>query len=185
MLAPTSLVHLPASWGKEQAAPQTPESVHQEGEQTRLAIIESISRKANGGQEIPIPPEVIHQLIDSLHDSSFEVRLRAIDALMGIGTGAEDAISPLVELLQDGKQPAELRREAVKAIQSIYAGLAIDGLDKSLQDSDRVVRSNAAVALGSVEEKARQALPTQGSLEVMQSSAPELVLASPAAPVTP
>ena len=160
MLAPTSLVHVPASWGKEQAAPQTPESVHQEGEQTRLAIIESISRKANGGQEIPIPPEVIHQLIDSLHDSSFEVRLRAIDALMGIGTGAEDAISPLVELLQDGKQPAELRREAVKAIQSIYAGLAIDGLDKSLQDSDRVVRSNAAVALGSVEEKARQAVPT-------------------------
>ncbi|MCS5698036.1 HEAT repeat domain-containing protein [Cyanobium sp. FGCU-52] len=159
MITPTLLAQAPASWGKEQAVRQTLESSQQDGEQSRLAIIETLSRKANGGQENPIPSGVVPQLIEGLHDTSFEVRLRSIDALMGIGTGAEDAILPLVDILQDPNQPVELRRQAVKAIQSIYAGLAIDDLDKALQDSDRVVRSNAAGALGSIEEKSRQAVP--------------------------
>ena len=79
-----------------------------------------------------------------MHDTTIEVRLRAIDALHGIGTGAEDAVYPLIDILRDPRQPVDLRRHAVIAIRSIYADLALVQLSGALRDSDRVVCSNAA-----------------------------------------
>ncbi|MFN9621278.1 MAG: HEAT repeat domain-containing protein [Cyanobacteriota bacterium] len=98
-------------------------------------------------------------LLAALQDPDAEVRFRAIDALNGIGTGAEEAISPLVDILKDPQQPVDLRRHAVMAIRSIYAGLALNPLQSALSDADRVVRSTAAGALGSTREKAQMAVP--------------------------
>ncbi|MEY4805970.1 MAG: hypothetical protein RLZZ206_359, partial [Cyanobacteriota bacterium] len=98
-------------------------------------------------------------LVEGLHDRNIEVRLRAIDALNSIGTGADDAILPLIDILRDRRQPADLRRHAVIAIRSIYADLALEQLAGALGDTDRVVRANAAGALGSTREKAKMAIP--------------------------
>lgn len=164
MIIPACLVRAPECWGMNKQAERSLAFEQQAGVEASLAKIEDLSRKANAGQKVPIPPEVIHQLIESLHDSNFEVRLRAIDALNGIGTGAEEAISPLVDTLQDRSQPADIRRHAVIAIRSIYAGLALEELNSSLTDSDRVIRSSAAGALGSIREKALKAVPQLISL---------------------
>jgi len=159
LILPAGLVRPPASLSQTSKTVSPLATGSAAGLGSRLATIETLSRKANAGQEVPIPAGVIPQLVEALRDSNSEVRLRAIDALNGIGTGAEDAISPLVDILRDRNQPADLRRHAVIAIRSIYAGLAVKELSGVLRDSDRVVRSNAAGALGSTREKALIALP--------------------------
>ncbi|MFN9644345.1 MAG: HEAT repeat domain-containing protein [Cyanobacteriota bacterium] len=121
--------------------------------------MEALSRKAEAGQVVPLPADVMPGLVTALHDPNPEVRFRAIDAINGIGTGAEEAISPLVDILKDLQQPVDLRRHAVMAIRSVYAGLALNPLNAALSDSDRVVRGSAAGALGSTREKARMAVP--------------------------
>jgi HEAT repeat protein len=164
ILAPACLLNASASLAVDQQAQSSISVADQPGVKEKLATIDHLARIANAGQDVPIQPGVIDQLTKALHESDGEVRLRAIDALNGIGTGAEDAIPHLIAILQDKSQPVDLRRHSVIAIRSIYAGLAFDPLNNSLKDSDRVIRSSAAGALGSIREEARNAVPQLISL---------------------
>ena len=159
LIMPAGLLRPPDSVSQTTMAATPITAGSASGVEVRLATIEALSRKANAGQGELIPADVIPKLVGGLHDTNIEVRLRAIDALNGIGTGAEDAVYPLIDILRDPRQPVDLRRHAVIAIRSIYADLALVQLSGALRDSDRVVRSNAAGALGSTREKARMAIP--------------------------
>ena len=161
---PSSLALAPSSWSQEKASETKQGQLRSPDIQKRLDDIEFLAEKAGAGQEIPIQPEVIKQLVGALKDPNLEVRRMAVDALTGIGTGAEDAVEPLADILQDQKQPADLRRNAIAAIQSIYAGYAVKPLIKALDDPDPDVRGKAAIALGSIREKAKDAVPKLISL---------------------
>jgi HEAT repeat protein len=159
LIMPAGLLRPPDSMSQTTLAATSIPAGSASGLDGRLDSIEALSRRADAGQKVPIPADVIPRLVESLHDRNIEVRLRAIDALNGIGTGAEDAISPLIDILRDRSQPADLRRHAVIAIRSIYADPALVQLSGALGDTDRVVRTNAAGALGSTRDQARMAIP--------------------------
>jgi len=159
LIIPSSLVVTASTWSKDKTNEENQAALRNSSIEDRLATVNYLSQRANAGQNYPILPGIIPQLINALHDENIEVRARAIDALTGIGTGAEDSILPLLDILQDQSQPPDLRRSAILAVRSIYAGPAIEELNKALRDPDRVVRSTAAGALGSVREKARKAVP--------------------------
>jgi HEAT repeat protein len=144
----------PHSWSQETTNEIDQGQLNSPELQRRLDEIEFLSRKAGAGQNNPIQPTVITDLIQALQDPNPEIRFRAVDALTGIGTGAENAIQSLVDILQDQQQPADLRYHAIVAIRSINAGLAVKPLIQALDDPDPGVRSQAALALGSTREKA-------------------------------
>lgn len=135
----SSLALAPNSWSQEKANETAQEHLKRPDIQKRLEKIEYLARKADAGQEIPIPPEVINQLVDALQDPSLEVRLRAVDALTGIGTGAEDAIVSLADILKDPTQPTDLRRHADAAMDTCLEALSFRSINSNCRSSSREI----------------------------------------------
>lgn len=65
-----------------------------------------------------------------------EVRKNAAYVLRGIGTGAEDAILPLKELLLDPSQPPEMRKSVIWALRGIGAAPVVHELVQVLKNPD-------------------------------------------------
>ncbi|MDB9542577.1 HEAT repeat domain-containing protein [Microcystis aeruginosa CS-1036] len=65
-----------------------------------------------------------------------EVRKNAAYVLRGIGTGAEDAIPPLKELLLDRSQPPEMRKSVIWALRGIGAAPVVHELVQVLKNPD-------------------------------------------------
>ena len=127
----------------------------------RLYDINNLAKQADGGQVKSTSAMISEELSLYLQDSSLEVRLRAIDALAGIGIQGEKElpVKSLIRILEDQNQPVGLRRHAILAIRSISAKEAVEPLIRALDDPDPIIRSKAAGALGSIRQKASKAIP--------------------------
>ncbi|MEC4816870.1 MAG: HEAT repeat domain-containing protein [Scytonema sp. PMC 1069.18] len=95
-----------------------------------------------------------------------EVRIRAMNGLRGVGTGAEAALPALKKILQERNADREVRLTSIATIRSIDAKEAIPELISVIDDPDATVSSAAIEALVSVRESATDVVPKL--LEILQ-----------------
>jgi HEAT repeat protein len=157
---PYSLALAPNSWSQERAGKTVQGQLESPDIQKSLDSIKDLAEEADGGQEKLTSESVSKELSRYLQNPSLKVRRMAVDALTGIGIEDKNAIAvkSLVGILQDQKQPLDLRRSATLAIRSIDPKPAVKSLIKALDDTDPGIRSLAADALGSIEADAHGAV---------------------------
>lgn len=165
---PSSLVLTPNSWSQEKANETEQGQLKSSDTQQRIEDLKDLAERADAGQKNPIPEPVMEELVIALQDPSPDVRRKAVDSVIGIGTGAEEAIPYLANILQDRQnQPTDLRQNTIIAIRSVWAGYAVEPLIKALDDPDPGVRSRAVKALGSSNQIGRLARDKFSELKVV------------------
>lgn len=116
------------------------------------------------GRIRPAPiAEMLNRLRSSDAASNAASRLAAVQVLAVIGPDAEDAASPLAEIIRNGQEPQDLRLEALRTLGQIGSGakVAVRYLALLLaEDPNSEIRSFAARALGSMGINAREELKT-------------------------
>ena len=89
----------------------------------------------------------VNQLIQKLKDEEWEVRDRAVNALVKIGTSS---VEPLIASLKDKNE--DVRQGAAEALGEIKDTRAVEPLIALLKDIDEDVRYAAAKALGEIKD---------------------------------
>jgi HEAT repeat protein len=121
--------------------------------QSKLNMIQSWSKDLyqRSTLESALRNQIFCILIISFKDGQLDLktRLKASEALRGIGTGAEDAIPVLEEIFLKDKNP-RIRKSAIVAVQGINANSDVKTIIKALQDEDEQVKIAAASALKSI-----------------------------------
>lgn len=107
----------------------------------------------NDPSPLPTAPSSMPELIESLSDSDYRVRLAATYALKDMGQAAEPAVSALIVALSD--DVSDVRASAADALGEIgpRAAPAVPALIEVLRSDDFVhARAEAAEALGKIGE---------------------------------
>ncbi|MDJ0731667.1 MAG: HEAT repeat domain-containing protein [Crocosphaera sp.] len=105
--------------------------------------------------EADLQNPIFCSLIATFEDTTIdlEIRKNAAHTLIGIGTGAEDAIPSLREILINSNEHPEIRKSAIVAIRGIDANYALKELVEALKDENAELISAAAEALLSFTDK--------------------------------
>ncbi len=126
----------------------------------QLTIVDNWSRQLYplSDSETDLQNHSFCSLIAAVKDSTLDVVVRnnAAYALRGVGTGAEDAIPILQQLIINPNVKPEIRQSAIWAIRGIGAGSSVNQLFQALKDQKNPeVSSVAAEALLSFTNKSR------------------------------
>ncbi|MHA2086473.1 MAG: HEAT repeat domain-containing protein, partial [Candidatus Thorarchaeota archaeon] len=101
-------------------------------------------------------PSVIKELIESLNSDIRSVRFNASLALGELGENAAEAVSHLVDCLDDDDW--SICREAIGKI-GVATDEAISSLISALEDKDEEIRTEAVITLGKMGQSAHTSIP--------------------------
>ncbi len=102
----------------------------------------------------------LSQMIGLLKDKDLAVRVATLEALATLGKDAAEVANPVLRLVEDPKEKQQVRAAAIQALGRIGAAPQhMDALVKCLKDNDTNVVAAAVMALASMENRARPALP--------------------------
>jgi HEAT repeat protein len=143
-----------SSFGREAstAIPQVILRVHDRHDWVKTAAIEALAKIASADVAVPA-------IIELVRFPNHEVRRRVAEDLAAIGPAAAKAVPQLArQLTRDDDD--EVRMAMADALGAIDRGsdAAIGALTQALSDDHAYVRTHAAMALGQIGPKARQAV---------------------------
>lgn len=128
--------------------------LRQADEQRRLSMITAWSETYF---QFPQETHLVCTFIRVMNDGTqpLTIRRSAMNALGGIGTGAEQAIPHLIAFLENANESPEMRRGAILTLRRIDARGAIPALANALHDPDFGVRIYSVEALASISDKTK------------------------------
>ncbi|MEM9484279.1 MAG: HEAT repeat domain-containing protein, partial [Cyanobacteria bacterium P01_F01_bin.116] len=109
----------------------------------------------------PLQKQILCTFIEIANNEQqpVSVRRNAINAIGGIGTGAEEALPDLKAIFKNRQNSNEIRRGILKNLPRIDAQLALDELIWALDDPDFGVRTFAIHGLEGIGPDAQKAVP--------------------------